>query len=355
MAKFLDLTGLTHFWSKVKTYIDGAVSAAKTTVGNYTINGKKISSNPTLSKGDLGLGNVTNDAQVKRAEMGIASGVATLGDDGKIPASQLPAYLDDVLEYAGNVSGISVQSASSSNVDAVYYDTTNKCFVGKSGSTYYNNWLKVNNEDLPAENFGELQLKGAIPYKNKIYVDTSNNRTYKWSGTSLTQLDAGLTIGETSSTAFAGNRGKALEDWKAALKNKYALTLGSDGDVTPNESSVTLNLSYFDINTPSLSGSQPIDIPAATQEKAGVMSKTDKIKLNGLSNTPDATGTVAGKVKLGSDTVQTVAAQTPGTASGKTYPIQKNSNGQLVVNVPWTDNNTTYESISTTDIDGLFS
>lgn len=41
MANFLDLTGLSHFWSKAKSYIDSAISSAKTTVGNYTVNGKK--------------------------------------------------------------------------------------------------------------------------------------------------------------------------------------------------------------------------------------------------------------------------------------------------------------------------
>ena len=91
MAKFLDLTGLTHFWSKVKAYVDGAVSAAKTTVGNYTINGQKISTNPTI------LGNVTNDAQVKRSEMGVKNGVATLNENGKVPSSQLPMFMDDAL------------------------------------------------------------------------------------------------------------------------------------------------------------------------------------------------------------------------------------------------------------------
>ncbi len=45
------------------------------------------------TKSSLGLSNVTNDAQVKRSEMGVANGIATLGSDGKVPTIQLPASL----------------------------------------------------------------------------------------------------------------------------------------------------------------------------------------------------------------------------------------------------------------------
>lgn len=51
-----------------------------------------------LNASDVGLGNVTNDAQVKRSEMGQPSGVATLGADGKVPASQLPASTGGTLD-----------------------------------------------------------------------------------------------------------------------------------------------------------------------------------------------------------------------------------------------------------------
>lgn len=48
-----------------------------------------------------------------------------------------------------------------------------------------------------------------------------------------------------------------------------------------------------------------------------------------------ATSSALGLVKLGSDTVQTEAAQTPSATSGRTYPVQVDSNGKAVVNVPW--------------------
>lgn len=52
----------------------------------------------TLTKSDVGLGNVTNDAQVKRSEMGAANGVATLDANGKLVTSQIPEVVE-MLSY----------------------------------------------------------------------------------------------------------------------------------------------------------------------------------------------------------------------------------------------------------------
>lgn len=61
---------------------------------------------------------------------------------------------------------------------------------------------------------------------------------------------------------------------------------------------------------------------------------------------PVATATTLGGVEIFSNTVQTQAANAVSAVVNKTYGVQLNAAGQMVVNVPWTDNNTTY----TTDI-----
>jgi hypothetical protein len=111
-----------------------------------------------ITAGNIGLGNLTNDAQVKRSEMGVASGVATLGTDGKVPTAQLPSYVDDVLEY---------------DKKALFPAT------GESG---------------------------------KIYVDKEKSITYRWGGSTYVEISPSLALGETSSTAYAGDKGKALAD-----------------------------------------------------------------------------------------------------------------------------------------------
>lgn len=110
----------------------------------------KASTKPAYTKSEVGLGNVTNDAQVKRSEMGAASGVATLDSAGKVPSSQLPSYVDDVLEY-------------NTKPD---FPTT-----GEAG---------------------------------KIYVDKSTNTTWRWSGSAYTQIKGDLAIGTTTGTAADG-------------------------------------------------------------------------------------------------------------------------------------------------------
>lgn len=65
------------------------------------VNGHALSSDVTVTKTDVGLGNVTNDAQVKRTEMATALGVATLDASAKLLTSQLPSIA--IVEYLGSV------------------------------------------------------------------------------------------------------------------------------------------------------------------------------------------------------------------------------------------------------------
>lgn len=117
----------------------------------------------------------------------------------------------------------------------------------------------------------------------------------------------------------------------------------------------------------------------ATTEVSGLMSTSDKSKLDGITSSADAvsfsralsSGTKIGTITInGSNT--DIYAPTAGTSptysqatsstlglvkigypeSGKNYPVELNSSGQMYVNVPWTDNNTTYGP-ATTSANGL--
>lgn len=227
MTRFLNDVGLAYFWSKIKSYTDTSINNTITTVGNYTINGYEIKTNPVLSKSDIGLSNVTNDAQVKRSEMGVANGVATLDSSGLVPAAQLPSYVDDVLEYA--------------SVSA----------FPQTGET------------------------------GKIYVALDSNLTYRWSGSTYIEVSKSLALGETSSTAYAGDKGAANRAAINSLPSTLisSISRGNIGanDITINVQSITK--SGLNYGSPSAVN---FTIPSATTTQAGLMSSSDKNKLNSI-------------------------------------------------------------------------
>lgn len=431
MASFLNLEGLTHFWGKVKSYIDTSVSKAKTTVGNYTVNGKKISTNPTISKSDVGLGNVTNDAQVKRSEMGKANGVATLNGSGKVPSSQLPLFVDDMLEFDEiiKIGSTSINQQTTTAPVGVYYASDKKMFVAKdSGGKYYNAWGETN-DFRKADDYGTIADFGVTPKSNAIYACTTNGKTYRYAGSTsgLVASTSDLALGTTSSTAFRGDYGKTAYDHAKAhgsafASGLYKITTNSAGHVTAatkvvkaditalgipgSDSNPEFQVYYGDtketlgtsstgtsrIGTPSIISSTNksttraqrlsfpqfglkkdstgvhLDllpdailgiVPPATTSADGLMSSEDKTKLNGLKNytLPKATESTMGGIKLGGDNVisSTTVTEAATTVSSKIYAVQLNSAGKAVVRVPWTDTNTTYSAITTSEIDKLFS
>ena len=63
-----------------------------------------------------------------------------------------------------------------------------------------------------------------------------------------------------------------------------------------------------------------------------------------------ATASALGLVKLGSDTTQSVAGNTVSSTASRSYKVQLNSSDQMLVNVPWTDTNTTYSMMTATTL-----
>lgn len=183
-----------------------------------------------IPKSKVGLSNVTNDAQVKRSEMGVANGVATLNSNGTVPSTQLPSYVDDVLEF----------------------NTLN---------------------DLPT--YGEA---------GKIYVTKDTNLTYRWTGSQYTEISKSLALGETSSTAYAGNEGKKDREALNSLPNHVVYSIK---DFTSTNNDVTFNYGFNtkgSNNKYSNSTNASKTIAAATTTAAGVMSARDKKTVDSLPN-----------------------------------------------------------------------
>lgn len=173
----------------------------------------------TIDKTFVGLSNVTNDAQVKRSEMGVANGVATLDTEGKVPSSQLPSYVDDVLDvilcYENNNKLYYTDSYTSANEIPTPYDVGVK-------------YLAFNTKKIYAYTDDTPQIKREVAAESdKIYIDTRSNKTYRWSGTSFGEISASLALGITSSTAFRGDYGNTA--YQHATDSNKLTTAKSEG------------------------------------------------------------------------------------------------------------------------------
>lgn len=157
---------------------------------------------------------------------GAPNGLASLNESGIIPSAQLPSYVDDVIE-----------------VDTF----SNLPGTGESG---------------------------------KIYIVQDTNLTYRWSGTGYVEISKSLALGETSSTAYPGDKGKATTDKLNKTSDKVVV-----GPTTVNPSTDKIVLKYQTHFTSTNSDSEDSHtINAATTSQAGVMSSADKTKLNGLKD-----------------------------------------------------------------------
>lgn len=270
MGKFLDAAGLTYLWGKITTLV-GGVDTKVDAVKDYTVNSKKISTNPVLAKGDVGLANVTNDAQVKRSEMGKASGVATLGTDGKLPAAQLPTLK--------TINGTSVVGSGNINIDLSLYKVVTA---------------------LPTENIDVNKIylvKSAVSgtqniYTEYMYVESAWEEVGKFqSSVDLTPYVKFTDVATTSKAGAMSAADKSKLDGIAANANNYSLPTAS----ASAKGGVTLGYTQTGKNYPlalDANGKAYVNVPwtdtnttysVASASANGLMSKENFTKLSGIA------------------------------------------------------------------------
>lgn len=189
--QYLNKEGVQTLWSAVKNKI----STAQETVENEFTNGTKVAKTASNANN---LGGVAPAGYVKQVKVGnttytannslvtlpayqVAGSYATLDGSGKVPSSQLPSYVDDVVEG--------------------YYS---------SGKFYYN-------EDRTGEISGET---------GKIYTDLISNKTYRWGGSAYVEISTSLAIGTRAGTAYDGASGAKnasdIENLKTSVSTNTA-------------------------------------------------------------------------------------------------------------------------------------
>lgn len=138
---------------------------------------------PTIQSTISILNRKINDLETKITNL--ESHAVTLGNDGKIKSSQLPSYLDDVVEFANIIQTADIlQESYNGEGTVVYVSSANKFALlvnsGSSTNKYYMNWI---GRDNYADN-------SFVPLEGKIFVNKSTDKLYRWNGSTLKEVSA---------------------------------------------------------------------------------------------------------------------------------------------------------------------
>lgn len=192
-TKFLDIDGLTHLLKKTSakfSKLGHTHTRSEITDFAHTHDDRYY----TESEVDSKLSGKAASSH-KHGASDITS-VNASAINGVIAAANLPSFVDDVIEGYLN--------------DGKFYKTKN------SNGTYAT--------EIAAES-------------GKIYVNLNDNKTYRWSGSAYAVISETIALGETSSTAYRGDRGKTAYDHAAAKGSAFAsglykITTNAQGHVT---------------------------------------------------------------------------------------------------------------------------
>lgn len=181
------------------------------------------------------------------ATKGKANGFASLDGNGLVPSSQLPSYVDDVIEVYAT------------------YD------VSKTG--------KLSNIKLYSDPDHANPITGE---SGKIYLNITQDEPsyqFRWSGTQFVDSNtSSLILGEVTGTAYDGGKGKALADWRKSLNYnlRFYSHIKDSGAWTRNATEVRLNFDCSDFSDTASVNTHNQPILAATKDLAGVQTAADK-------------------------------------------------------------------------------
>lgn len=143
---------------------------------------------------------------------------------GKVPASQLPSYVDDVIEFYefyDNNSG-----ALASNYGEIYF--MNKSIPGKE--QLLNKFVICVKNTVPPVPFTyEFAFE---PERGKLYLSKYTNKLYRWTGSVLLDItQKGLQLGTTSTKAFPANLGYKHETGRFGSNSNIQISNGKGSSV----------------------------------------------------------------------------------------------------------------------------
>lgn len=203
---------------------------------------------------DTKIDDVNEDLQDFKALKGQPNGLAELDGNGKVPASQLPSYVDDVMD--------------------AYATYT----VSPTGV--------LQNIQLYADAEHETTIVGE---RDKIYVNVTPGEVsyqFRWSGSQWVHIDSNaIIIGDITGTAYDGGKGKAMENVVNSMPDNLLSTFQLDQTDVNN---ITISLTGVEKSGGKYVQSTLADITItpATNTVAGLMTGAEKLAIN--ETLPDA-------------------------------------------------------------------
>ena len=195
------------------------------------------------------------------ATKGKANGFASLDGNGLVPSSQLPSYVDDVIE--GYATYDVSETGKLSNINLYSDEDHQNPITGESGKIYLN------------------ITSGQPPYQ------------FRWSGTQFVDSNtSSLILGEVTGTAYDGAKGKSLADWKKSLSDHLGIYshIKDQNTWTRNATEVRLNFECSGFWDPKTVHKYQEPIPAATENLAGVQTAADKKLFDSIPGTVITSG-----------------------------------------------------------------
>lgn len=212
---------------------------------------------------------------IHEIEKGKANGVCPLNASSKVDSKYLPSYVDDVMDFT-----TSINFANTSEI--INHPAYNNQVIITGSTTvdpYKNKIIKLNANTK----VGDWVIEDLVA--DKIYCNTTDNTIWRWSGTTLVKIESGgVVIGEIEGTAYDGAKGKKVTD----NVNTIPEYLFSAQDIDVNRSDVDYSVA-LDRWARQANGNWGLDdhidivrVPLANEQFAGLISPTEKTKLNGI-------------------------------------------------------------------------
>ena len=225
--KYLDYTQLQTFLAKLRNAFSASGHKhTKADITDFPTTLKNPSSLTVKTNGTIKAtydGSTALSVDITADNVGAAS-VGHTHDDRYYTETEIDTKIDTINESIdGKATKSHKHSAADITSGTLSSDRLPSIPVGKLDGV-------INSSNLPSyvDDVLEYENKTSFPTDGeagKIYVDKDTNLTYRWSGTAYVEISPSLALGETSSTAFAGDKGKVAYDHSQKTGNPHGTTI----------------------------------------------------------------------------------------------------------------------------------